>query len=107
MSGSVAGGAEYSQTTSTFTLSNIDFYQIQFDNSVYHSGKYRDVTLESRGTFVHETTLGSDLNAFFTPKINGNNLTITATLFNPNAGSITLQSTTINFRFVPYDSTLL
>lgn len=105
-SGSVAGGATATRTATAFTLTNLDFYQVLFDNSVYSSGKWRDMELEG-GTLVHETTTPSDLSAWFTPVISGNNLTITVTLFNPNAGSVTLQSTTINFRFVAYDSTLL
>ena len=106
MSGTVAAGAEYSQTTSAFTLTNMDFYQLLYDNSYHHSGKYRDVTLEG-GTFIHENTDGGELNAWFEPKLNGNSLTITVKLFNPQAYPLSLQSTTINFEFVAYDSTLL
>lgn len=105
-SGSIGAGAQITRTTSDFTLSDVDFYQLLFDNSVYSSGKFRDVNLEG-GTLIHETTGGSDLSAWFQPKVNNGVLTVTVNLFNPNAGSLTLQSTTINFRFVPYDSTLL
>lgn len=105
-SGTVLAGQVSSQTTSSFTLSNLDFYQLLFDNSYYHSGKYRDIALEN-GTFVLENTSPSPLNAWFEPKINGNSLTVTAKLFNPYAYDVAVQSTTLNFRFVAYDSTLL
>lgn len=106
MSGMVGAGAEYSQTTSAFTLTDMDFYQILFDNSHYHSGKFRDLTLEN-GTYILENTSPLELSAWFEPKLNGNDLTITLKLFNPSAIPVTLQSTTINFRFIAYDSTLL
>jgi len=105
-SGTLAAGAQTSQTTTAFTLSDLDFHQLLFDNSVYSSGKFRDVTLEG-GTLIHETTAGSDLSAWFEPKVNNGSLTIKVNLFNPSASNVTLQSTTIDFRFVPYDSTLL
>jgi hypothetical protein len=105
-SGVVGAGMVQSKTTSTFTLANLDFYQVLFDNSFYHSGKYRDMSLEG-GTFVLENTSPVELSVWFEPKINGNTLTITAKLFNPADYDVTLQTTTLNFRFVPYDSTLL
>lgn len=104
--GTVAAGAISTQTATSFTLTNLDFYQILFDNSVYSPTKYRDVNLEG-GTMIHETTSPSDLTAWFETKVNGNTLTISAKLFNPYSMTITLQDTTINFRFVAYDSTLL
>lgn len=105
-SGTLAAGSVQSKTTAIFTLSGLDFYQLLFDNSYYHSGKYRDMSLED-GTNVLETTSSTPLYVGFEPKVSGNDLIITAKLFNPYADDVSLQSTTINFRFVTYDSTLL
>lgn len=105
-SGSVGAGATKTVTATAFNLTDMDFHQILFDNSVHSPSKYRDINLEW-GTFITESTFGSELVAYFSPYISGSTLTISATLFNPYASSITLTSTTINFRFIAYDSTLL
>jgi len=106
LSGTVGAGAEYSQTATSFQLPDLDFYQILFDNSAYSPSKFRDLELEG-GTFVLETTNPSELNVWFEVVLTADTLTITAKLFNPYAFSVDLQSTTLNFRFVAYDSTLL
>jgi hypothetical protein len=105
-SGSLAGGAEIVQTTSAYTLTDQDFNQVSFDNSFYSSGKFRDIALEY-GTYVLETTTSTPLIVIFEPQITGDSMTIRCVLKNPYSGSVDLQSTTINFRFTAYDSTLL
>lgn len=105
ISGNVGAGSQATWTSSAFTLTDQDFQQIMFDNSVYHSGKWRDIHEET--TFVLDTSSGSEFGVGFEPKINGNSLTIVCKLLNTTASTLTLQSTTINFRFVAYDSTLL
>lgn len=104
--GTVGAGDEKSVQAVPLAYDDQDFHQISFDNSVYSSGKFRDVSLES-GTMVHETTRDSDLVVEFEVKLNGDNLVISGKLFNLYDETITLQSTTINFKIVAYDSTLL
>lgn len=104
-SGSVAAGGE-KVVSATFDLVNQDFHQIMFDNSVYSPGKFRDIATEW-GTYIHESTRDSELTINFDSKISGNTLTIQGKIFNLYDESVTLDSTTVGLRFVPYDSTLL
>jgi len=104
-SGSVAAGGEVVLTTSPLTLNNLDFSQILFDNSFYHPGRYRNMALEN-ATMINETTRGSQLQCNVAQVVNGNTIQLTATLFNPYDGAVTLSTTTINFLYIPYQATL-
>ncbi len=103
ISGTIAQGAEKEVFSGEFTLSGQDLNEITFDNSQKHSGKWHGLT-ESR-TFVRETTTNTDLIFVLTTVVTGTTLKIRAWTMNPYAMSITLQSTVINFRYVPYETT--
>lgn len=103
-SGSVAGGGQMQKET-TIEVENPDFAQLIFDNSAKHSGKFKNVIME-RMTMAHENTNGSELGINFYLKVSGNTVTIGGLLFNPYATSVTLQTTTVNFRYIPYEATL-
>lgn len=105
-SGTLGGSDSQVKTTTGFTIPNIDFYQLLFDNSQKHSGKWRDMNLESR-TLILETTSSSELTALIQSTISDNVLTVKAEVFNAYSTSVTLQTTTLNFRFVGYDTTIL
>lgn len=103
-SGTVGGGQAYSASTS-LTLTDIpDLTQILFDNSIQHSGKFKNLILEGV-TLIFETTSSSYLTIGLSARINGNVIELRGDGFNPYAGAVALQSTTLNFRYIPYEAT--
>ena len=104
-SGTLGGGTTQTQTTS-ITVDAPDFYQVLYDNSIQHSGGYRDMSLEDV-TFVVETTTPIELSAQLSVSISGDTVTFTGIVFNAISSSVSLQTTTINFRFIAYESTLI
>lgn len=104
-SGVIGAGQAASRTTSPITVESPDFAQILFDNSAYHSGKFKNVALEL-DTMVHETTMGSDLGIVLSSRVVGNQIFIQGDMFNPYNVPVTLSSTTINFQYIPYEATL-
>ncbi len=105
-SGNLGASASLTETSTGITITDLDFYQLLFDNSDKHSGKYRDIQLED-GTLVLETTHNSELTVRLTMVITGDVLQVEGTILNAYAGTVALTTTTINFRLVAYDSTLL
>jgi hypothetical protein len=104
-SGVVGAGQEIDLATSPLAVDGLDFSQVLFDNSYYHSGRYRNLSLEN-ATMINEVTNGSQLQANVGMKVVGNQIQLTAQLFNPYAVAVTLSTTTINFIYIPYQSTL-
>jgi hypothetical protein len=104
-SGTVAAGQEVDLATAPLTVDGLDFSQVIFDNSFYHSGKYRNLSLEN-ATMINEITNGSQLQANIGMKVVGNQIQFIAQIFNPYSVAITLSTTTINFIYIPYQSTL-
>lgn len=104
-SGSIGAGQQSQPTTAPQTINGLDFAQVLFDNSFYHPGRFRNISLEN-ATMINEITRGSQLQANVFQIVNGNSIVFGATLFNPYDGAVTLSNTTINFRYVPYQSTI-
>lgn len=104
-SGTMGAGAEIDLATTPITVDNLDFSQVLFDNSYYHNGRYRNLSLEN-ATMVNETTNGSQLQCNVGMKVNGNQIQLTATLQNPYSVAVNLSTTTIHFLYIPYQSTL-
>lgn len=103
--GSIGAGQEIQLLTNPQTIDSLDFTQILFDNSFYHSGRYRDISLEN-ATMINEVTRGSQLQCNVFQKITGNTVQFGGTIFNPYSGAVTLSTTTINFLYVPYQATI-
>jgi len=78
--------------------------QMVFDNSIQHFGRFKSMTLVPY-TMVNETTNGSQLSVIITQIINGDNITIKADMMNPYSGAVNLQTTTLNFRYIPFEAT--
>lgn len=104
-SGSVGAGQEIDLATTPITIDNLDFSQILFDNSHYHPGRYRNMSLEN-ATMINETTRGSQLQCNVGLKVNGDQIQLTGILFNPYDGAVTFTTTTINFIYIPYQATI-
>lgn len=104
-SGTLGVGVEQDQLSASVPLSSVDFAQILFDNSIKHSGKFRDLSLES-ATMVHENTRASELQANLYLKVIDGAIQFGGSIVNPYNGSVTLQSTTINFQYIPYEATV-
>lgn len=104
-SGSVAVGQRLDLTTLPIALDSLDFSQILFDNSFYHSGVFRNMSLEN-ATMINEVTRGSQIQCNVGQLINGNTMQLTGSFINPYDGAITLSTTTINFLYIPYQATL-
>lgn len=103
ISGTLGAGAAASWTTS-LTATSPDMGQMLFDNSIQHFGRFKSMTLVPY-TMVDETTNNSLLLAIITQIINGNDITIKADVTNPYAGAVNLQTTTLNFRYIPFEAT--
>lgn len=103
ISGTVASNGIFEDNV-TFTVDNPDFFLTLFDNSLYHSGKYKDIKLEL-ATLLRDTTTPSYLVANFYTKISGNTITVGAEAFNPYGYSVTIDSVDINIVLVPYQKT--
>lgn len=104
-SGSLGAGQELTLTTAPLEIDSLDFSQILFDNSFYHSGRYRNLSLEN-ATMVNETVRGSPLQCNVGQIVNGNTIQLTALVFNPYDVAANLSTTTINFLYIPYQGTL-
>jgi hypothetical protein len=103
-SGTIAVGGSITVDSATISVANLDYYKLQYDNSIYSPGKFRDVEMEFQ-TSVSETTTPSVLTAIMTVLLSGNDLKLRGVMLNPYSSVITLQTTTINFRVVAYDAT--
>lgn len=104
VSGTLAGSGSATFTSGTITVTNPDHTQTTFDNSRKHSGRYRTLVTD-KNTLILETTNNSELTGRVYAEIDGSSVSFALKLLNPNSGNVALQSTTINFRVVPYEST--
>lgn len=104
-SGTLGAGQESLLNTAPHTINALDFAQVLFDNSYYHPGRFRNVSLEN-ATMVNETTRGSQLQCNVSQLVNGNTIQFVGTVFNPYNVPVNLSTTTINFQYVPYQATL-
>lgn len=107
-SGNISGGGTQTQTTSWYDLTDMDFSQVLYENSRRGAGEWRELAKEDV-TNVLETTGSTYLSAGLYAEVDSANERIRfhGIVFNAYAGVRALQSTTITFRFVAYDSTLL
>lgn len=103
-SGSIGAGAEVSQNATPFSVDDLDISEILFDNSVQHSGQFKSLRIVPF-TMVHESTNDSYLGVDLRVVVQGDTITLGGTLFNPYDVPVTLDSTTINFRYIPYEAT--
>lgn len=104
-SGTVAAGAEQVLSTTPIALDSLDFTQILFDNSYRHSGYYRNLSLEN-ATMIHENTMSSELQCNISQLVVGDTVTLKARIQNPYSSTVTLQTTTITFKYIPYQATI-
>ena len=103
--GSIGAGAEIDQTAVLTLTEAPDFYEILFDSSTKHSGVFKSMRIGPY-TLVHESTRDSELGVDLTVIVSGNTITIKGALFNPYDTAVTLDTTTLNFRYIPYESTI-
>lgn len=103
-SGSLGSGQRLTVNAAPLTATSPDFAQILFDNSSKHSGKFKNLVLEQI-TMILETTNNVELACQIFIKVSGIQVLISASLFNQAAGAVTLQNTTLNFRYIPYEAT--
>ena len=97
-------GARLTVTSAPITITSPDFAQFLFDNSQKHPDKFKNLLLE-QNTAIYESTTPGELTCELTIIVSGNQISFSATLFNPYASLVTLQDTTINFKYVPYEAT--
>lgn len=102
-SGSLSAGQMITLQTTPLDVTSPDFAQFLFDNSVKHPGSFKNLVLEGI-TLIGENTFTSDLACDLNVIVDNNKIKFTATLFNPYSSSITLQNTTLNFRYIPYEA---
>ena len=105
VSGTLNGSSMRTFTAPTITVDSPDFGVLMFDNSRKHSGQYRGMA-HQYGTLVRETTNNSDLTLELTMRVTGNNIVFSGTLMNAYSTSVALQSTVINFIYIPYTYTI-
>lgn len=104
ISGGVDAGARLTVTSTPITATSPDFAQFLFDNDQKHLNKFKNILLE-QNTLIYETTTASELTCQLAIIIGNGQVSFSASLFNPYASLVTLQDTTINFRYVPYEAT--
>lgn len=104
-SGVVAGDGTQTQTVTLPVVDLADYVQLVYDNSSYHSGKYKNIA-EYPDTAVPETTFGFEALATITYRVLLNGIEIVGSLYNPDISPITLTSTTLNFVYIPYEATI-
>lgn len=106
--GIIGAGSTQTKETAWYTLTDMDFSQVFFENNQKHSGKWRDLSKEDV-TFVLETTGSTNLSAGLYSEIDAVNdrIRFIGKLFNAYINNRALETTIITFRFVAYDSTLL
>lgn len=104
-SGTLAAGEERVLSTEPITLDSLDFTQILFDNSYYHPGRYRNLSLEN-ATMIQENTGPSELTCNTSQLIVGNTVVLQARIQNPYSIDVALATTTINFLYIPYQATI-
>jgi hypothetical protein len=103
-SGVLTSGQMITLQTTPITATSPDFAQFLFENSAKHSGKFKNIAMEGI-TMVFESTNGSELACDLNVIISGDQIKFSATLFNPYAISVNLQTTTLTFRYIPYEAT--
>lgn len=100
---SVVGEQYYDSATLTLPYDVSDFRVWVFDNSYYHSGTY----IKNGGTYVRETTVGSDLAAPVQAIVSANTIKFRLRLLNPYGLTVALTTTTLNIRLLVYDATIV
>lgn len=103
--GVLGAGAQKNLNSEPISIDSLDFTQILFDNSYYHPGRFRNLSLEN-ATMVLETTNGSELQCNVNQLVSGNTITMQAVMFNPYSVAVNLQPTTITFIYIPYQATI-
>lgn len=103
-SGNLGAGLRSTLTSTPLAVTSPDFAQFLFDNSQKHSGKFKNIMLE-RYTMVRESTSLSELVCELAIISTGTLVSFSASLFNPYAITVALQTTTINFKYIPYEAT--
>jgi hypothetical protein len=103
--GSVGAGAFMTRTTTITPGYVMDHFKLLYDNSVYSSGKFRDITIEP-STAGQDTTSPGELAIDLSVAVTSTAITITGRIFNPYVGSVNIGSTTLNFRYIPYIDTI-
>ena len=104
ISGSVAAGGSKEVFSSEIVLSGMDFNEVVFDNSYYHSGKWHN--LNEGGTDIFDSTFGIPFFFSLESKLTGSTLIVRAYMLNTTASVLALATTVLNFRYVPYEATL-
>lgn len=104
-SGTLGGNGIQTQVSTPVIIPEPDLVKILFDNSIQHSGRFKDLALESGLTSVHESTTPTDLTAVLNIQVVGNQIMVVGTIFSPYSTPVSLQTTTINFRFLPFEAT--
>lgn len=104
--GTADSGERVTETTGIIPITNPDYFQVLFDNSYYHSGKFRNMANEGGETSIFETTNNSDLPVDITTVVTADGVELRATVFNLYAGTITFSDMTINFRLITYEATI-
>lgn len=104
VSGSVAGSSDATFQSSSVPITDNDYGVTMYDNSRRHSGKYKILDQEG-STFIFETTFSSYVQCRITYLVTGSSIRFKLYVLNPYSSSISLQATTINLRYISYEST--
>lgn len=101
----IAAGGEAIITATPFETTSPDLLEILYDNSVYHSGKYKPLKLGQSTAVPDSITSGGDGSGYLFVTVDGNQVTAGIRINNPYASPLTVGPVTINFRFIPYEAT--
>ena len=105
VSGSVTAGSIATFSGSIETVTDPDYSVILFDNSALHSGKFKNLGIEAASS-VFDTVSASYLSVIIAYKVTASTVQFTLYVPNPFVADASLTSTTLNFKYIPYEATV-
>lgn len=102
----LAGGEAYEKRAQPVIVDNPDILVVLYDNSVYHSGKYKPVSTDEGTGMPDDTTIGGNGSGSVFIEIDGNEVTVGFRTFNPYAAALVIGPVSYHFRFIPYETTI-
>lgn len=106
ISGTIPSAGELNFSTGLIPVDNPDYGKFLFDHGDLHANKYRDLSMDRIVFIYNNTTSLYDVVAMLFVEVSGTGATIRARVINPYGSSTSLRSTTLNFRYVPFEATI-
>lgn len=106
VSGNLSSGQQKTYSTSTIEVTDPDYGQFYFDHSDLHEGKFRNLSVDRVAHIYDETNGNYGLILSMEVEVETDGVRFIGKILNPYATPITVRTTTITFRYVPYEDTV-